>query len=259
MNRRILQVCLLLAALLGFSLGAKAQFVSFTQAAQHHSGGGPGNFTFVNGTLCSGTSPNICSFSPTAGHGIILGAYGCGDTGACTASASGITLAVSDNVNNPETCFTAAPSSPVAVNDSGGFHEVWYWWVCPSIPAGVTSFTITNSSGTNYSPMWISEWSGTSFTGVIDKDGHAQSATSGTSASVSTTAPTTNAQDVCVGMIDNDNDETQTIGGAWTAHFNDGHGNGVLQSLLTSSTGTQTATATWTGSDTWFGEIVCVK
>ncbi len=266
MKSRILHVCLFFVALLIFGATssvlapvADAQFVSFTQAAQHH-GGGVGNFTYVNGKLCQGAGPLACSYSPTAGHGMVVGAYACGDGGACTASTAGLTaLTISDNVNSPETCFTAAPSSPVSVSDSGGFHEIWYWWVCPSIPSGVTSFTVTNSDGSTFEAVWLSEWSGSSFTGVIDKDGTAVSGSSGTSASVSTTAATTNAQDVCVAMIDNDHEESQTIGGAWTAHFNDGTGNGVLQSTLTSSTGTQTATATWTESDSWFAEMVCVK
>jgi hypothetical protein len=225
-------------------------------------GGGTGNFTYVQGgPLCQGASPLTCSFSPTAGHGIVIGAYACADSGACTtAIPGGTTIAIKDNVNNPETCFTAAPSSPVLVSDSGGFHLVWYWWVCPSIPSGVTSFTITNSSGSGYEPIWISEVTGSSFTGVIDKDGAAVSASSGTSASVPTTAATTNAQDICLAMIDYDhNSGGQTVGSGWTARFNDGTNDGVLQTLLTSATGTQTATATWVSSDSWFGEIVCVK
>src|ERR1700677_1130538 len=124
MNRRILHVCLLFVALLIFGAtssvlapGAQAQYVATPLAAQHH-GGGVGNFTYVNGKLCQGAGPLVCSYSPTAGHGMVVGAYACGDGGACTASTAGLSaLAISDNVNSPETCFSVAPSSPVTVSD----------------------------------------------------------------------------------------------------------------------------------------------
>lgn len=52
MNSRILQVCVLLVALFGFSFGAHAQYVGYTLAAQQH-GSGVGSFSLVQKGNCS--------------------------------------------------------------------------------------------------------------------------------------------------------------------------------------------------------------
>lgn len=248
---------LIILGCLPIILGSVQQIIN---ASAPSSGGA--TYTYIGGVLGIQASGATTSYSPTAGHTVVIGSYACADTGACTASTTGVTLTISDNINNPETCFTAAPSSPVQVADSGGFKEVWYWWVCPSIPAGVTYF-ITNSStggGSDFNPRWIVDFTCSGCTGAWDKDGTGHSSASGTTGTAPTTGATTNAKEFCVGMVDNDADESQSsFGGSWAQHYNDGTGNGVLQTLSTSGTGTQTVSATWTGSDSWFAEIGCVE
>ena len=94
MNRRILAVCVLLVAMLGFSFGAQAQYVSFTQAAgqqaRHNGGAVTGGFVYGQGTsgtqgtgtwtvqsnACGATFSTTCSIKvlpTTAGSDMAVG------------------------------------------------------------------------------------------------------------------------------------------------------------------------------------------
>lgn len=120
------------------------------------------------------------------------------NSSAATISDNGIVwtkllLTISDNVNNPETCFTMSPKSPVLLQGNGTpapgtdtyFNMVWY---CPSIPSGVTTVTLTCTVSASCGFITIEKLE---FTGMcnsapcIDIDGYA-SAASATGLTVNT-------------------------------------------------------------------------
>jgi hypothetical protein len=157
-----------------------------------------------------------------------------------------ITATISDNVNSPETCFHASPNAPYYMdNSSVPDYPTGYAWYCPSIPAGVTSFTVTTSgtgsSGTTFLTMSGSEWQ----TGSIAATGYFESVDQGVSSnntpSLTASVPTNNP----------------------------GNPGFITEAAAASSSGVQTATATWSGTttydncqlgetgglDTWYGFI----
>jgi hypothetical protein len=221
------------------------------------------NAAFLSGGGTGGLSPQTITYSPTAGTTAVIWVYTCMDSSSCTANTAGQTIVVKDNVNNPETCFQASPGSPFAINDSGGFHEVGYLLVCPSLPAGITSFTASAQSPSNsFTAMWLADFSvstGVPSSSTIDKDNLAVSSTSGTTGSVTLSATTTNANDLIIGLVDNDNDEAQTVGSGFGSIQCDNNTNGCLQAKAVSATGSYTVSATWTGADTWFAAAMGVK
>src|ERR1700689_3269210 len=106
MNRRILHVCLLFVALLIFGAtssvlapGAQAQFVSFTQAAQHHGGAAlPVGWTLLQDTFNTGiqsgctTGTTTCSFnvfSTTTGSVWVITTFTGNNTHIASASSTG--------------------------------------------------------------------------------------------------------------------------------------------------------------------------
>ena len=224
--------------------------------------------------LVDGTSPQSITVSPTAGTVTLIWAYICEDGGACTASPITVTLAIKDNINNPETCFQTSPGTPFTISDSGGFHEQGYFQVCPSTPSGITSFTGTTSSPV-FEAIWLVNFTvstGVPSSSTIDKDGLAVSSSSTTSGTVTLSANTVNANDLIIGIVDNDNDEPQTgFGSGFGKIVCDPNTNGCLQAAAVSATGSYTVCATWTVSptnctggtggtpDSWFAAAMGVK
>src|SRR5262245_60464705 len=96
----------------------------------------------VGGSQTNQTTKDL-SFSPTAGHAVIVTAYQCWDSN-CQHSGSA-TMAISDNVNTPETCFTRSPRSPFTLVETGAQTIQQYMWYCPSIPSGVNNIRLTCS------------------------------------------------------------------------------------------------------------------
>lgn len=210
---------------------------------------GPGN----SGT--GGVGAQTITFSPTAGTAAVIWVYACGDGGACTTSTAGQSVVVSDNLHNPETCFQTSPGSPFTLIDSAGFHELGYLLVCPSLPSGVTSFTATNpDNSSGFIAFWLTNFTvstGLPSSSTVDKDNSAVSSTTGTSGSVTLSANTTNANDLIIGLVDNDNDESQTgFGSGFGKIVCDTNTNGCLQASAVSSTGLYTVCAIWTTSPT---------
>lgn len=207
----------------------------------------------------------VATISPTAGHGVFIGGYVCGNS-ACNSTPQA-TVAIKDNINNPETCFTASPNSPHLANSTGA-ETRWYWWYCPSIPASVTSFTITNTNGAFGGALWVVDLSGGPTASPFDADGFSVGTTATTSASVAVT--TTNAADFVCGMLDSDastGNNTTTAG--YLALLNDGTGagsggnafggTGVLQCKTVTSTNTYTTSSTFAAAATYEGYSAAVK
>ena len=232
--------------------------------------------------LTGGASLSI-SATPYSGNGVeIFFNY--------NLSTTPVVTSISDNLNSPETCFTQAPHSPyifnnTAVPDTG----VIYVWYCPSIPAGVTSFTINGSVSMSDPVINVIEW----MSGVILPTGYFESVdqvgssgnTPVTTASISTgtggvSAPTVNSNDLITAVIGNCGATIPiTPGTGYTGITVNpttalGTVNGyVAEAKGVTSTGIQTATATWStgtaayncqlgaggSNDTWWGAIVPLK
>lgn len=225
---------------------------------------------YGNGAICmqgtgqGGNTPNetykTVPFSPAAGHGIIASAYTCADSLCQQVPAT--TMTIGDNLNNPETCFAASPHSPFSlIETSQGTQKLQeYIWVCPNIPSGITSFTITCSvpSSCSYMTLTVTEWTGLATSNVFDADGGGASSVQQTSLSISTSTRLSYVNDLMYTFFDNTGDERMTPGSPYLQALQFYSGN--LNSAITVTTaGIQTATASWTGNDDWYGAIAAIK
>ena len=176
------------------------------------------NMAIGNFTLCGEsyndvtTAANVeVNYSPSPNNGIIAYATWC-FTSACTTSISGITATIGDNINATESCFVASPHSPFITDGNGGAQgsgdfQQHYVWYCPSIPSGVTSFTVTPSNSTlSYVQLNITEWKAGALAAScspisacfenVDNFGQAGNSTGGTTATITTSGSTVNANDL---------------------------------------------------------------
>jgi hypothetical protein len=233
-----------------------------------------GAYTVCNETynyVSSGTSVSA-DLSPTAGNGVeVVGSW-------CCATPLTQTATVSDNVNSPENCFTASPHSPYNLNNIYvPDYERIYVWYCPSIPAGVTSFTVTTSASTTDPQIDVIEWKAgsiASFKYFESVDQLAYSGdTAGTTATIPTSGSTVYTNDLVTALVANCGAQTAGIVGIGYLGINvnpsgvEGH---IFEAKAASSAGIQTATMTWDSpaslyncdlgaggnNDTWFGVIV---
>jgi len=228
------------------------------------------NTSYGNGVVCIGgfgaggdnanQTTKTVFYSPTAGHAIIAAAYTCADRNCQNVPTT--TLSIGDNLHNPEPCFQKSPGSPFALNEtSAGSQKLQdYIWVCPRIPSGVTSFTITCSLpfSCSYPTVTVTEWSGLATSDVFDVDGGAASSVQQSSLRVSTSAPTKFANDLVYAWFDNTQDEKMKPGKPYKTVLQFFRGN--LNSGTTENTpGVQTATASWTGNDDWYAVVAAIK
>ena len=240
------------------------------------------NLAIGNFTLCGesyndvSTGANVkLNYSPSPNNGIIAWATWCFNS-ACNSSISGVTATIGDNINATESCFVASPHSPFITNANGGgqgsgdFQE-HYVWYCPSIPSGVTSFTVTPSNANlSYLQLNITEWKAGSLAAScspisdcfenVDNFGQAGTSTGGTTATITTSGSTVNANDLIFAV-------TEVPCCSFTASPGTGYTGITVAPSVTpgmvseakaaTATGIQTATTTWTGGSTpWFGVIV---
>lgn len=233
------------------------------------------NTSYGAGVVCVGSagvgsptenmSSNTVSYSPTAGHAILAAAYTCGLN--ATSNNCGLapttTLTISDNVHpSGETCFTASPHSPFALNETSTNKQQLqeYLWACPSIPSGVTSFTATCSAANSCSfiTLVVTEWTGLATSNMFDVDGGGASAVQSTSLSVSTSAPTNYTYEIIYGFFDNTNDETMTPTSP-AMDINQFYSGNLTAGYLAATTGVQTIATTWSPADDWYGAIAGIK
>jgi hypothetical protein len=217
----------------------------------------------VDGTRSSVT------YSPTAGNGVFVSVNFCGNS-TCTLPATQA-VTIRDNLNNPETCFVASPHSPFTLTSSPGTDsERFYMFYCPSIPAGVTSFTATASAAATSLQIDLVEIkaggiASSNFWENVDNS--AVSTTTGTTATVSTNGPTTNSNDFIMALMHPGSASYAAVPGTGytgiivnptnpDTSVTQGH---VLEAKAVSSTGVQTATITWGTPLTWFGVIAPLK
>ena len=242
------------------------------------------NLAIGNFTLCgeaynvvNGTSVSV-SLSPFAGNGVELFVSFCGAP--CGAVPPAETLTISDNVNNPETCFTLSPHSPFSMAISAvPDYETLYALYCPSIPSGVTTLTASVSSAVDSLQLDAIEWK----QGSIASSNYFEQvdnlttsgATPGMTATIVTSGSTTNANDLVTALVVNCGLVTATTGTGYTGIIvNPGATAGhIVEAKGVSSTGTYNATMSWSSgtpfnncglgqpapNDTWFGVIVPLK
>lgn len=222
----------------------------------------------------SGTTSAV-SMSPAPGNGVEIFAN-FGDSGYRTPPSQ--TLTVSDNINSPETCFTASPHSPYnTTNPAVPDDSRLYVWYCPGIPPGVTSFTVTASSSVINLQVNAVEWlagsiAETNFFENVDDVVNSGSAV-GTIATVTTSGPTVYANDLITGLLGNcgavipASPGTGYTGLIINPDDDEGY---VVEAQAGTNAGTQTATITWStgvapdncglgsgdADDTWWGIIV---
>jgi hypothetical protein len=172
---------------------------------------------------------------------------------------------VSDNINSPETCGGSASFSPHSPFDTvsltNDFQRNMAWY-CPSIPTGVTSFTVstvpilaTNSLTINVAEIKSGSIRGSAYWETVDASASAQGTpTQGTLASsVPTSASTAFSRDLVLASIStNGACQNASVGTGYTGiTVNPASGTPastpgyILEGLATSVTGVQTATTTW--------------
>ena len=215
----------------------------------------------VNGTynICSeafaeeSTEPGTtvsAPFTPYGGNGVELFVEWC--IVGCNANATQ-TVTVSDNVNSPETCFVEAPHSPYQIaNPSVPDYPIVFAYYCPSIPSGVTTLTATVSGSVDFleiqaQEIQSGEIAATNYFESVDQ-GQNSGNVANTTASISTSGSTVNSNDLVTALVVNCGGSIgATAGTGWTGvTVNPSWDPGwVLEDKGVTSTGTQTATTTW--------------
>jgi len=200
------------------------------------------------------------AYRPTTGHAVIAAAYTCADKDCQKVPAT--TMTIGDNVHDPEPCMVASPHSPFVLNEtSSGTQKLQeYIWVCPNIPAGVTSFTVTCSlpRACTYITLTVTEWTGLATADAFDTDGGGASSVQETTARLSTSSPTRYTNELLYTFMDNTRDLTMTPGPPYRTALQFFPGN-IDTAALAETPGKQTSTATWAANDDWYGAIVAIK
>jgi hypothetical protein len=239
-----------------------------------------GNFGLcgeVYNDVSGGTNVQV-NYSPSPNSAIIAWATWCFNS-LCNSSVSGVTATLGDNMNAMESCFLASPHSPFLTDANGGAQgngdfQQHYVWYCPNIPSGVTSFTMTPSNpNLSYLQLNITEWNAGSLPAScspisacfesVDNFAQAGNSTGGTIATITTSGPTVNANDLIFAV-------TEVPCCSFTASPGAGYTGITVAPSVTPgmvsearaamNAGIQTATTMWTGGTTpWFGVIVPLK
>jgi hypothetical protein len=157
----------------------------------------------VYNDVSSGTNVKV-NYSPSPNNAIIAYATWCFNS-SCNSSISGVTATIGDNINAMESCFFASPHSPFITDANGGAQgsgdfQQHYVWYCPSIPSGVTSFTVTPSNpNLRDLQLNITEWNAGSLAmscSPISACFESVDNFGGTTATITTSGPTVNANDL---------------------------------------------------------------
>lgn len=236
-----------------------------------------GNYLFCGSAynnVSSGATVAV-NYAPHTGNAIIAWSTAC-YTPTCTTS-NATTMNIGDNVNATETCFAASPHSPFVTNANGGAQgagdfQLHYVWYCPTIPAGVSSFTVTATSSMNSIQLGIHEFDPAAlarscsplsacFEGVDNWIG-AGNTTGGTTATITTAGPTVSPNDLIFSAILFPFNPSQmvSVGANYTGLLVMPGGNDIVtEALGTNNVGVQTATGTATIGSPWFGLIIPIK
>src|SRR6202041_621496 len=179
MNRRILNVCALIVAVLFFCSISRAQFVQSALAAQHHGGGGGGGAkTFVNTTVgsnaASATSLALTAFSLTSGNAAVVDCRNGDTAGTITITATDLAGNTWNPVGSRQTSATIGSNEMfVALNVTGNASDV---------------ITCHFSSAVAFNMAVAFQFTGFALTGAIDQtSGTVSSGPTAISPSITTT------------------------------------------------------------------------
>jgi len=238
-----------------------------------HACSGPtiGAHTVCGATTYDNPSPAAfvsATYTPAVGNGVLLLLTWGGGSDPLNESITSI-------VNQDGTslgCFVASPGSTFKLYSGPGTdEEAWAFYYCPAIPSSpsITAIRTNLSASTAYLQEFVVEFSAGTIqtTDFWDTDNTAVSRAEELEASVSVT--NTHANDLLIAFLHNglptypkggyppvtaDSNYTAIVANpAYQA-------NDMLEARAVSSTGSQTATITWSGTSLqWFGGIVGLK
>jgi hypothetical protein len=183
-----------------------------------------------------------------------------------------------------ESCFVASPHSPFTLIETsqGAEHIQMYVWICPQIPSGVHTLTMTcvgggeNGNNCYWMTLLVTEWTGLSTSAdPFDVDGGAASSAQGTTGTVSTSSSTNYTNELMFTFWDTTADQWDCAVAPYQAPEEccNTTGGNINTAKTTSTKGTQTAQITWydpnrnSGScpnggnitTDWYGVIVGIK
>ena len=188
---------------------------SASSEAQCSSASYGGVATCVQAAGAGGPSTNqsskSISFQPVAGHAVIAAAYQCWDSNCQTTGST--TMSISDNVNpSGEACFIPSPHSPFTLVETGGQHVQKYMWVCPVMPSGVHTMTVTCSlaNSCNNITIAVSEWAGLATSNPWDVDGGEAGNSPESTATVATSAAAHFTNELSYTFLSNSDAEEMT-------------------------------------------------
>jgi hypothetical protein len=210
------------------------------------------------GGASTNQSSKSISFAPAAGHAVIAAVHECWDSNCVTTGTT--TMSIADNVNpSGEACFIPSPHSPFTLVETGAQQVQEYIWVCPAMPAGVSTITINCSvaNSCNNITITVSEWTGLATSDPWDVDGGAASTSSATTATVSTSAGARFTNELSYTFLDNSAGEQMTSVAPFVQVEQFYSGN--INTALITSGDVSTSQATWSPADDWYGTIGTIK
>lgn len=214
-------------------------------SVQGGGGGGGGGPAVVQSGTCAGTTTCNITFGASVAAGDYILAYEGGN-----GNSTGVAVTMTGET------FTRLSGTSGCSNGTGFEGDCF---LDSNAAGGQTVLTCTASTGSNMS-CEATEITSPSAGHTKDAGGNAHATT--TTVSVATSAATTNAGDICIGMAYTNTTPSYTVGGGWTSVVNVNVANGTLlfESQLPGTTGVVTATATAPSGATNVPEgIVCLK
>jgi len=248
-------------------ISALAILACSSALAQCSSTGYGGGFTCVqsatiDGSAAINTVTASMGSSVTAGHAVVAMVWWCGNS-SCSAAITNQHIQITDGAGSACWSTGASPNTPWDLTDSTGSRSFMGAWVCPSSAGGAGSNNITATCyeaghSCSYIDLHVSEWTGIASSSVFDVDAAAVSSSNGTTSTV-TSAATSHAADLVMSWAGAlGNNEALTAGSGYSK-VSTSAVNFMTEGKSVSATGTQTATATWTGSDDWATFLIAVK
>ncbi len=197
------------------------------------------------------------SLSPVTGHQTLLFSYWCESSDCLTTPTHTITI----GSNTSTACYSASPSSPLYLTETGAQKIGNYMAACNSIPA--STVTLTNTCSVSGACWYLtemeSEWTGLAASQpMVDRDGGCGSTSAGTSGSCNTTGSTSFTNELVLGYWTTISDFTVTFTTPASSKQVIDFG-GTVGGLTVAASGTHTLAGNWSTSDSWTVMLMSVK
>jgi hypothetical protein len=195
-----------------------------------------------------------CTSNDAAGHAKIVAVKWCDTANACTVSTSGDTIAVADTQGNVYTQIARLDSA--SSTDRRGM-AIFKTSNIGANAANIVTLTVTSSNSVNLAGIMVSNVGGVTSTFTLDQVNYLDVTAAASPISISTSAPTTAANEIVYAWMNLDAG-TLTIGSGYSSNRSvDTMEKDEWTSV--STTGTQTATMTFSGSQQQRAIIVTLK